>query len=205
MENYWKFLNYRDNLSITKYRKPITRPKAYIADILKNESGILDLGAGDRRLLKHLKEKKFSGDYRSCDIDVETYQDYYNIDEVTGRYSAITLIEILEHIPLSNAIPLLGRAIKRLESNGTIIITVPNVYCPGALEQTDITHVQHWPVRDLCAILIMLGFRNRFELYKVYSQSFYGVSPIREVINKILRKLICFDYCNGIILRANKN
>ena len=202
--NYWDFLKLRDKINLLKHKKPITTPKNFIALILKEKQRVLDIGAGDKRLLKYLANNGFKGEYKSCDTDKTMTQDFYSIEDVTGNYDAITMIEILEHVPLTEAIPFIEKAINKLQLGGQLIITVPNVNCIGAMEQMDITHIQHYPVNDLCAVLRMLGLKNEFEYYRVYMKYFFGVSGVREVINKFLRRLICIEYCPGIILLAKK-
>ena len=205
IDNYWDFLKLRDNINLIKIKKPVTNPKSLIATILKDKQSVLDIGAGDKRLLNHLSEKGFLGQYKSCHTDETMIPDFCSIEDVIGTYDTITMIEILEHIPLIDAIPFLEKAIDKLRPNkGQLIITVPNVNCVGAMEQMDITHVQHYPAIDLCAILRMLGLKNEFKMYRVYLKYFFGVSGIREALNIILRRLICIEYCPGIILIAGK-
>ena len=52
-DNYWNFLKLRDKINLLKHKKPITTPKNFIALILKEKQRVLDIGAGDKRLLKY--------------------------------------------------------------------------------------------------------------------------------------------------------
>ena len=203
-QGYWDFIKKRDDVKIKKNKNVITSPKPFIAEKLKSSEKILDFGAGNKRLLTHLKKAGFVGEYKTCDTDRSIQHDFYSVDEIDGEYDAITLIEVLEHLPYEDAIETLKIITNRLKPGGIIIITVPNVMCPGAQEQMDCTHIQHWPPLDLCAILLMFGFKNKFELFRVYLEYFWGLKHYRAFLNKIIRKLIALDYCQGIILIGEK-
>ena len=202
--DYRKFLQLRREVIIHLEKKPLKDNKKLIANTIKDLDKVLDIGAGDKRLEKYLSEAGFKGNYFSMDNNRNYNYDFYDIHEIDGIYDAVLLLELIEHLDLNTGIEYLNRAIELAKLDGRIIVSTPNIKCVGHLWNSDITHIQHYPLRDLCALLLSLGCRNEFHVYKTYIRYFYGRAKILEPINKILRKILGIDYQQGILIFSKK-
>ena len=215
-KRYWDFFALRDEM---KGSLPILKvkddPKEWaknptimlIAKNLNENSSILDIGAGDKRL-KIALENSFQKDlknYFSLDIDEKYTHDYKDIHEVQRNFDAIFLMEFLEHLHLEEAINILEKVYCLLKPGGYIFLSTPNVNHANQLWKSDITHIQPWPRRDLYAILRLIGF-DKVEGYRIF------ISPSRMNLKKhikyFLQRFLCraldIDHAHGIFFIGQK-
>ena len=74
---------------------------------MKDGDKILDIGSSTKylknRLLNVCGRKVF---YKNMDIDRETEQDYYSLDEIDEKLNVIFLFEVVEHLTFEDGIPI---------------------------------------------------------------------------------------------------
>ncbi|HEC93076.1 MAG TPA: class I SAM-dependent methyltransferase [Candidatus Atribacteria bacterium] len=215
-KRYWDLLELRD-----KIREPLPvftvkdSPKDWmknptikiITQKLTENSSILDIGAGDRRLkviLEDVFQKKLNN-YFSLDIDEKYKHDYKDICEIKGNFDAIFLMELLEHLYFEEGIALLEKAYSLLKPGGYIFISTPNINHANQLWRSDITHIQQWPSRDLYAILRLIGFQ-KIEGYRILliPNRINLKLHIKFFLKKLLCKVLDLDYAHGIFFIAQK-
>lgn len=202
--NYGRFLQLRREVNIHLDKKPLKDNKRLIAQTIKDAKKVLDIGAGDLRMKKYLSEVAFKGKYFSMDNNRNYGYHFHDINEIDSNYDAVLLLELIEHLDLDTAIRYLNKAVEVTNPGGHIIVSTPNIECVGHLWSSDITHIQHYPLKDLCALLLSLGCKNEFYVHKTYMRYFYGRAKILEPLNKILRKILRIDYEQGILIFAKK-
>ena len=93
----------------------------------------------------------------SCDIDQSQPHDFYNIDDVTGRYDLVGGLEVIEHRLLDAAKHLVARAWDLLEPAGQLALTAPNTFYPPAFLR-DATQVTAFCFDELGGLLRAAGF-----------------------------------------------
>lgn len=173
----------------------------FILSEIKNDTSsiesILDVGCGDGRITKELSDsfpnKKITGvDYSdkaiSLAIALNPKGDYKCTDICTekniGKYEAITLIEVFEHVPKDKCSAFANALSNILIENGLLYITVPH-------KNKAITdkHFQHFSFDSLYDY-----FKNDFECVQIkYIQKH----------NKILT-LLNYLFSNRFWLISNK-
>ena len=213
---FWDFLLLREEMETPlPVLKIIDNPGAWtrnptskiIKERIDEKYTILDIGAGDRRL-KTILEKIFRKElknYFSLDIDKKFTHDYKHIDEVERKFDAIFMMEFIEHVHLEQGIALLEKAYSLLKPKGYIFLSTPNVDHANQFLRSNITHIQHWPQRDLYAILRLIGFDN-IEGYRI------SIRPNKVDLKKhtkyFLQRVLCrildIDYAHGIFFFGQK-
>ncbi len=139
-------MKYIPTIMTSKY---ILYRNKFIADLVLKYSklhlnNILDIGCGEGILNNYISATniiKYTGLDKKLRLDQITHPNIYkkcnvlNNDELikvtnNEKYNIIVLQEILEHLPLPDikySIPLLIKIKSLLQSEGTIIISVPNI------------------------------------------------------------------------------
>src|SRR5689334_7316124 len=64
-------------------------------DAVRNASSVLDVGAGDLRIMRKFQEAGFAGEYHTQDIGGEGQYTYRDLAQVTRRYGAILCLDVL--------------------------------------------------------------------------------------------------------------
>jgi len=138
-----------------------------ILKILKKEvfNSIVDIGCGDGFFIRKLKEqfprKKILGIDSSKQaislakiLNQDKYLQFLNIDiiknEIPNKFDIVTLIEVLEHIPINKVDPFLESISKLLKKDGKLILTVPSKNLPIRNIKR---HFQHFNAEHLTKIL----------------------------------------------------
>jgi 2-polyprenyl-3-methyl-5-hydroxy-6-metoxy-1,4-benzoquinol methylase len=147
-----------------EYLKSIELVAAVIA---RTRAGrILDIGCGDGRLINELagrfRDRSFTGvDYSQRAIALaELYREYDNVRFISGNlsnsgllrtdsYDLVTLIEVLEHIPMQEAEDFVRRVFSMVRCGGMLLVTVPHANKP--LQRK---HFQHFTGESLRRTLI---------------------------------------------------
>ncbi len=134
-----------------------------VIDQLKDRQfeSLVDVGCGDGRLLKELTllypEKRLLGvDYSQRAIllaqALNPSLDYDVVDIIENplleRFDVVTLVEVLEHIPIMDVRKFLDSISSTLNQTGQLILTVPHKNSP-LIEK----HVQHFSSDSLVEIL----------------------------------------------------
>lgn len=167
---------------------------------------ILDIGAGDNRLKRKFPAQGYQGCYDTFDISNEFEHDYYSLDGVRGPYDAILLLEVIEHMNLSDFYALMERVEGLLTPEGLLIISTPNPACIYPMWAGDMTHVQQYPLNDLLAFFLMRGYEC--EAYRVVYQGKERLSLVerfRGFLKKaITTQVLGVDYADGLIVVARR-
>jgi 2-polyprenyl-3-methyl-5-hydroxy-6-metoxy-1,4-benzoquinol methylase len=164
------------------------------------ESKLLDIGVGRGEMLTCFKKWGYKN-YLGIDISPDVINfckelglNVLLVEDTTKflesnpeTYDIITMLDVLEHIPREEVIPLL-KAIKiSLKRNGKVIIQVPNMWAPDSNLHyfNDFTHVTGFSENSLRQVLEAAGF-NKFE--------FHGFEILidrtwKNYLKKFLRKL----------------
>ncbi|MSP52957.1 MAG: class I SAM-dependent methyltransferase [Gammaproteobacteria bacterium] len=166
----------------------------FISTLIVNQNplSILDVGCGDGRLLSFIcsKNKELKNIYTGIDLcekailfakllnDHETFFSN-NVADMKGSFDAITLIEVLEHIPDEIISDFLTDVQNRLTPDGRLYISVPAINVP-----TNEKHYRHYSLQLLQETLQMNEFKieNTYFIHKIS----WSVSLIRRiVVNRI--------------------
>ncbi len=159
----------------------------------------LDIGCGAGEFLLFLKKNKVNVkgiDSNKVEIkraasrglDVECADAYEFLSSTNEKFSGISLIEVIEHLPFEKVQPLVEIAIARLAENGILLIETINLRHPTALSCffSDPTHVR--PISD-----DYLGFL--FQWFGLEDVQIIYTSPNREpgvFHNDMNRLYFCF-------------
>jgi SAM-dependent methyltransferase len=166
---------------------------------------LLDVGAGDNRVKRKFIAAGYSGVYETVDVSPETRHDYASVDEVTGAYDGILLLDVIEHMPLPAFYELLARVEQLLEPGGVLLISTPNPACIRSMWAGDMTHVQQYPLNDLLAIFLMR--RYECDAYRVlYTKARLSLfERFRLWLQKVvITQLLGMDYADGLVVVATK-
>ena len=141
LENYYKSTDYKphhhQNTSLTDRLYNLIRKRnyAYKYRLLKQFNpgiqSVLDYGTATGEFLKYLSKEtiKVSGiepnnEARTIANDITNNNVKVSIDDISGKYDAITLWHVLEHVKEIDE--LIVKLKKRLNDNGILVIAVPN-------------------------------------------------------------------------------
>jgi hypothetical protein len=174
-------------------------------DAIRGATSLLDVGAGDLRVMRKLQAAGFAGEYHTLDIGPEGRYTYRDIAEVKHPYGAIVCLDTLEHLPLVDGTALLQSMIALLSPGGVLVLQTPNAaYLPDP-RSWDMTHVHIYNLPDLWAFFRCEGMQ--VEGYRV-TLGPERLGPIAAVRNSITayvkRKILACDFANNIAVVARK-
>ncbi|HEX7077625.1 MAG TPA: methyltransferase domain-containing protein [Candidatus Eisenbacteria bacterium] len=174
-------------------------------EAVREAPSLLDVGAGDLRVMRKLQAAGYRGEYHTQDVGTEGSYTYRGLDEVTRSYGAMLCLDVLEHLTLEDGLILLRRMISLLASNGALVIQTPNAaYLPNPLSW-DMTHVQLYNVQDLWAFLTCEGMAVEGYRVLLAPERPGGVVAARTAITSyVKRKILGCDFANNIALVARK-
>ncbi len=161
---------------------------------------LLDVGATDRVHEPKVRAAFPGVDYRSFDIDRTNKHDYHDFADIDRQFDAVTLFEVLEHLPPKTAIELMGQCFRACRIGGWFLASVPNVCTPGVQEEW--THISTISYLDLAGLTAWAGF-DVVAMGRVY----YGGWRHRLVHTKLLHplhRLLGVDYAQSIVVLARK-
>jgi len=172
----------------------------FAAEAVRDGESVLDVGAHDRRLLRHIERCARGVTYRSLDIDPTHEHDYRDLAEVERRFDVIAVIEVVEHLSLGELIALLERCAELLEPGGRLVVSTPNVDHPTWFWR-DPTHRTPLRHTELVGILHSAGL-EKFEVVRVKGMRFRD--RLRAWRYRGLLKLLHIDFTHSIAVRAQK-
>lgn len=165
---------------------------------------VLDIGIGRGEMLSCMRDWGFN--YNGVDISSSTVKFCKTLNlncELTDdtaewlqtnkeRFSLITCLDVLEHVPRDQTIDFLRAIRASLGSRGVAIIQVPNLQSPyGYLHHfNDFTHVSGFVEHSLGQVLLTAGFKE-FEFHgfeEIFASSFK--QRIRLLLRFIYRKTV---------------
>jgi 2-polyprenyl-3-methyl-5-hydroxy-6-metoxy-1,4-benzoquinol methylase len=124
---------------------------------------ILDVGAGERRRGAALAAAIPDAVAVSVDPDPAGGQDHARVEDVEGRFDLALALEVIEHLPIEEGVGLLRSIRERLVGDGILVVSTPNVFCPGRFLR-DATHVTPYAWDELGGVMKLAGF----ELVRIY-------------------------------------
>jgi len=162
---------------------------------------VLEIGAGDRGLEDRLSRQWPKTQYRSFDIDREQRHDFYSLDEIDGEFDLVCMFEVIEHVPMQQALAILAQAFAVLAPGGLLMVTTPNTYCPPNYLR-DATHITPWCYDELGGVVRSVGFDVE-HIFRLYHD---------PLLRKFLRRFLFFpihyslriDFAKQIMLVASK-
>lgn len=169
-----------------------------LSKVIRNDDKVLDMGANDRTLEKLLLSAGIRARYFSFDIDKTLPHDYYDLDNITDTFDAITAFELVEHMKPFDIVTLFKAASRLLKKGGVFVVSTPNV-CHPVHFWRDCTHIT--PVRydELYGLLASSGFGD----IKIYRS---GKLKKKELVTAFLYrpliKLLKMDFVPSIIAVA---
>jgi predicted SAM-dependent methyltransferase len=170
---------------------------ALIAQRLAGRESVLDIGSGDRPFFGGVTPKN----YRTMDIDRQLKLDFYSMEEISGLYEAVLMREVVEHLPREVFYSYLEKIHAILNPGGILILTTPNTWSPSWM-LSDYTHVSHWPMHDMYAILKCFGF-GQVEIYRVVWPS--RTLWIKKIYWAIHSRFYAVDYAGSYMAIATKS
>jgi hypothetical protein len=171
-------------------------------DEIKSASRLLDIGAGDLRIMKKFQIAGFAGEYHTQDVGTEFSYTYSDLAEITGHYAAVICLDVIEHLPLAGGLALITRAAELVAPGGVLILQTPNARCIRDPMSWDMTHQHLYNLPDLWAFATTLGLRASgyrvvFGAAKRPSLWSRGLGLLGKFVTT---KLLGFDYADNIAL-----
>lgn len=191
----FKFTQFQNN-----YRKYFPEDKSKL---------VLDIGIGRGEMLSCMRD--WGHTYQGVDISPSTVRFCQALGlncvvaedtelwltENPRKFSLITCLDVLEHVPKSQTIGFLKAIRASLGVDGKLIVQVPNLQSPfGYLHHfNDFTHVSGFVEHSLAQVLLAAGFKE---------MKFYGYEEIYKTgVKQTAQKIIRWVYHKAIrFLRA---
>ena len=174
-------------------------------DAIAGAAKLLDVGAGDLRVMRKMRAAGYKGEYLTQDVGPEGEYTYRDLNEIQDRFGAVLVLDVIEHLPLENGLKMIAQAASLLDTNGVLVLQTPNAYyIPGPLAW-DMTHLQVYNIEDLWAYLRCMGLT--VEGYRVvFGKPPRGpVSAARSaIVAYVKRRILGCDFANNIALVARK-
>jgi len=182
---------------------------------LNSSQRVLEIGPGAGELLKILNDKGFTNiDIIDNDESVLKYcQKKYRINKtifsknldlstaLKGSYDLIVLTQVFEHIPKSSYQNWIRCMYHSLNSDGQIIITVPNGANPlsGTERYGDLQHENMFTVFAFQELMTFADLKN--SKYKIQGFEIPPISPI-NIIRIVLQKILHFIFLILMIING---
>ena len=174
-------------------------------EAVRGASSLLDVGAGDFRIMRKLRVAGYAGEYHTQDIGPEGAYTYRDLGEVTRRYGAVVCLDVLEHLDLVAGVTLLDRMVALLEPGGTLVLQTANAaYVPDPLSW-DMTHVHCYNLPDLHAYLTCDGLEATGYRVTVGEERTGLVRRAKKGITDYVKtKILGCDHANNIAVIARR-
>ncbi|MEA5575977.1 class I SAM-dependent methyltransferase [Anabaena sp. UHCC 0451] len=172
---------------------------------VKDQDTLLDVGAGDLKIMQKLQKAGYSGQYHTQDIGEEFEYHYANIEAINEQYSAILCLDVIEHLQLSEGLTLIHKLVNLLKPEGVIILQTPNGRCIRSPLISDMTHLHCYNLPDLWAYLTSIGLQ--VEGYRVVfeAENKTWLQMIIELGKRyIITRFFGLDYADNIVVIARK-
>lgn len=193
-------------------RNSVTRrfPSIWAIPVVKKEmsrlavhardgAAVLDVGAGDRRFERKMREHSGTVRYRSFDIDRSNPHDYYGIDDIEGQYDLIFAFEVIEHLTPAEGLRMVANLREHLAPGGTLLLGTPNLYHPHRYFG-DLTHVTPYKYEELGALLVLGGYEVQ-GFYRIYNDSFLR-RALRLHLGVWLHRWLSIDFAHTVMVEA---
>ena len=179
----------------------IKKRSALLKDILKDGMSILDVGAGSKGMKEEIERAGVHITYRSMDTDRNIEHDFYDIADIYEVFDCITLFEVIEHLSFPDGFELLKRLRARLNENGILILSTPNIFTPGRFMR-DTTHKTFYAYDELCGLLDLAGYKIK-KVYRSYNDAIHRYL-LKVYLFGFLFRFFGIDYAYSIFIVAEK-
>jgi len=174
-------------------------------DAIKAAPTLLDVGAGDLRIMRKFQRAGYRGVYDTQDVGGEGSYTYRSLDEITKRYGAILCLDVIEHLTLEDGLGMVRKMISLLEPRGVLVLQSPNAaYIPDPMSW-DMTHIHVYNAGDLWAYLKCEGLE--VDLYRVAMRDENPgpiVSARLRITDYVKLKILGCDFANNIAAIARR-
>jgi hypothetical protein len=174
-------------------------------DAIRSAPSLLDVGAGDLRIMRKFQAAGFRGDYHTQDVGSESRYTYRDLREVTRPYGAVLCLDVLEHLPMQEGLAMVRAMIALLAPGGALVIQTPNAaYLPDP-RSWDMTHLHVYNAGDLWAYLKCEGLE--VDLYRVALRDEHPgpvASTRLKITDYVKRKILGCDFANNIAAIARR-
>ena len=174
-------------------------------DAVRESPSLLDVGAGDLRVMKKLQAAGYAGEYHTQDVGTEGRYTYRTLDDVNRTYGAVLCLDVIEHLPLNDGLSLVRRMISLLAPGGALVLQTANAaYIPDP-RSWDITHVHVYNAPDLWAYLTCEGMDAAGYRVVLGDRSPGPIVVARNAITAyVKRRILGCDYANNIAFVGRK-
>ena len=174
-------------------------------DAVRESPSLLDVGAGDLRMMRKLVRGGYRGEYHTQDVGQEGEYTYRDLADIKRGYGAILCLDVIEHLPLRDGLNLVHQLISLLSPGGVLILQTGNALYVPEPRTWDMTHLHSYNVQDLWAFLTCAGLESSG--YRVrFSPPRQGpIRALRQAIKAYIKlRILECDYANSIAVIARK-
>jgi hypothetical protein len=174
-------------------------------DAIRHASRLLDVGAGDLRVMHKLQRAGYAGEYHTQDIGGEGQYTFTDLSEVRNTYQAILCLDVIEHLPLREGLTMLQKLVGLLEAGGALVVQTANAYYIPHPLAWDMTHLHVYNLTDLwahltCEGMDVTGYRVVFR-----DPNRSRVADVKFAITAYVKtKILGCDFANNIALIVRK-
>lgn len=169
---------------------------------ISDDMHVLEVGAGNRGYETKLRKRYPNLYYKAMDIDANTTQDYYSLDDVREQFDFVYMFEVIEHMELLEAMELLQKLRSIIKVGGKILLSTPNLYHPHQYFG-DSTHVTFFKYQELGGLMMTAGYKN-IKVFRVYHDRFLR-RIFRMYVGVHLHKYLDIDFARTILLEAENS
>ena len=174
-------------------------------EAIRSAPSLLDVGAGDLRVMRKFQAAGYRGEYHTQDVGSEGRYTYRDLAEITRSYGAILCLDVLEHLSMPEGLAMVRAMIALLSPGGALVIQTPNAaYLPDP-RSWDMTHLHVYNAGDLWAYLTCEGLSA--EIYRVALRDPHPgliVAARLAITDYVKRKILGCDFANNIAAIARK-
>jgi SAM-dependent methyltransferase len=180
---------------------PIVDIASELKRLTSDARAVLDVGAGRDKPLRALLAPDAA--YRTLDPDPDGDFDYATVAGIPAdaRFDLAVANQVLEHMPVAEAIDLVGGVAQTLRPGGRFAATVPNPAHP-VRQWGDATHVTAWPVFDFYGLFRLAGLE--VESYARYGKRRLPWRPIRRMVVLAAAREFRLDWCDSLVIVARR-
>ena len=174
-------------------------------DAIRPAKSLLDVGAGDLRVMKKFRAAGYAGEYHTQDIGGEYAHTYTDLAAVDRTYDAILCLDVIEHLPLAEGLTMLDRLCSLLAAGGVLVVQTPNAKCMRDPMSWDMTHLHVFNLGDLWAFVAARGLTAAgHRVWFTDEKPHWKERVVARVRKYLVTRFLLMDYAENIILVARK-
>jgi hypothetical protein len=174
-------------------------------DAVRGAPSVLDVGAGDLRIMRKLQAAGYTGEYHTQDVGTEGRYTYRSLDDVHRAYGAVLCLDVIEHLSLTDGLTLIRRMISLLSPGGVLVLQTANgAYIPDP-RSWDMTHIHVYNAPDLWAYFTCEGMDAAGYRVVLGDRDPGLIVAARNAITAyVKRRILGCDYANNIAMVVRK-